>query len=246
MKRLLCFLAICLLFGCGKGEEATIAPKPSGGSKCKVFLAGDSTCAPKTADKRPMYGWGEKLAGFLDDYKVDNRAVGGKSTKTYISGGQWGKLLKSVVKGDVVLIQFGHNDQNQTAEDGRGTTPDEFYTNLCKFVTETRNKDAVPVILTPICRCLFSEGSARHTHGEYLTYAKKAATDSKAVLLDIEQLTWEWLDNLGEEDAKLRYMVSSDDTDTTHLNELGANEVAQIIAKALKDCGDPVLSKLAK
>ena len=217
----------------------------SGTSSCTVFLAGDSTCAPSES-LRPKWGWGEKFDMFLcDGVSLQNKAVGGKSTKTFISGGQWDKMLKLVSAGDVVLIQFGHNDENQTASDGRGTTPEEFYTNLCGFIDDVKGKEAVPVILTSLCRRSFTNGVVDHTHGEYLTKAKQAASDNSVVMLDIEQRSYEWLTALGEDASIPRYMVSVDPyNDNTHLTELGASEVAQMVALALKSCGNSYLSAL--
>lgn len=248
MKRFAIFLAFGLLLfgGCNKKTDIPSEPPKPKPRKCTVFLAGDSTCAPKSESDRPKYGWGEKFAGFLDGYTVDNRAVGGKSTKTYISGGQWNKLLNLVMVGDVVLIQFGHNDENQTASDDRGTTPEEYYANLCTFIRNVNAKKGVPVILTPICRRSFSGGAPRYTHQNYSEQAKKAASDNDAVLLDIERLTYDWLAALGEEASASRFMVSVDGNDNTHLTEQGATEVAEMVANALKDCGVSALVSLVK
>lgn len=265
-------LACLALAGCSQGDEYEQyePPKPpqSGTSKpsepdnadqsdpgnttpalpATIFLAGDSTCAPKSESDRPKYGWGEKFAQFIiDAITVENKAVGGKSTKTFISGGQWDKMLKSVKKNDMVLIQFGHNDENTTATDNRGTTPQEFYDNLCKMIQDVQAKDAVPVILTPICRHKFSNGTPVYTHQTYPNMAKKAAEDKSATALDIEQLTYEWLNKLGEDASKLRYMMSvAGSSDTTHLTELGATEIAEIIAKAMKASNNAQLSAIVK
>ena len=250
MKRLVLFLTVCLFFVCcgKKGDDITIAPKPVVTVKCTVHLIGDSTCATKSEDDHQnlgKYGWGEKFAAYLDGNKVENRAVGGKSTKTYIEGGQWAKYLKTFKKGDVVLIQFGHNDESTSSSDGRGTTPEEYYNNLCRMIAEAQvSKEAVAVILTPISRLSFTNGVPNHTHKEYPEYAKKAAADKGAVLLDIEQLTYDWLAELGEEAAKLRF--ANGGNDNTHLSELGADEIAEIVAKALKASGNPYLAKLVK
>ena len=256
MKKLFALIAVGLLLCCCSDKDDTPyePPKPKPKDElpktppttCKVYLAGDSTCAAKTESERPKYGWGEKLAPYLNGFTVENRAVGGKSTKTFISGGQWAKLLKSVVRADVVLIQFGHNDENQTASDGRGTTPEEFYTNLCGFISDVKDKGAVPVILTPLCRRSFTDGAINHTHGDYLDAAKQAAADASAVLLDIEQLSFNWLTSLGEEASASRYMFSVDGADNTHLTELGADEVAEMVATALKNSNNSYLAALVK
>ena len=228
-----------------KTDNPSDSPKPSG-RKAVVYLAGDSTCAPKSESDRPKYGWGEKFASFLNGNKVENKAVGGKSTKTFRSGGQWENILKSVLPGDVILIQFGHNDESTNSLDDRGTTPEEYYQNLCRYIAEAKSKEAIPVILTPICRRDFADGAPKHTHLSYPDQAKKAASDKVAVLLDIEQLTYDWLATLGEEASASRFMVSVDGKDNTHLTELGATEVAEIVSKALKTCGNSALESLVK
>lgn len=250
MKALRLFFA-CLVMAlsvtdCKGNIENTDTPSDPPARKVVVYLAGDSTCAPKSESDRPKYGWGEKFATFLNGNKVENKAVGGKSTKTFRSGGQWEKLMQTVFAGDVILIQFGHNDESTTSSDDRGTTPEEYYQNLCRFIAEAKSKGGIPVILTPICRREFAGGVPKHTHQTYPDQAKKAASDKGAVLLDIEQLTYDWLATLGEEASASRFMVSVDGKDNTHLTEVGATEVAEIVAKALKACGDPTLSALVK
>ena len=248
MKRLLFFLTACvLLSGCGAsksaGKQAQVV-KPD--KTCKVFLAGDSTCAPRRDKDRPKWGWGEKLAECLDGYEVVNRAMGGRSSKSFIDEGRWAKLIEMVNKGDVVLIQFGHNDEKQKAPE-RYTEPfGSFYDNLYRFITEVKAKEAVPVILTSLSRRQFKDGVLKRTHGDYPAAAKKAAADNGVVLLDIEELSWQWITNLGDEASASRFFVSVDGSDNTHLVEQGAIEVAQMTAKALKECGDPYLAGLVK
>lgn len=48
----------------------------------------------------------------------------------------------------MVLIQFGHNDQ-------KSVTTDVYREYLAKFISETRNLGATPVLVTSICRKLF-------------------------------------------------------------------------------------------
>lgn len=246
MKRILLFLTVCLLAGCGSSKGVTktaVKPDPA----CKVFLAGDSTCAPRREKDRPKWGWGEKLGEYLDGYEVVNLAVGGRSTKSYIDEGRWDKLIAKVSKGDVVLIQFGHNDEKKKSPDKYTAPFGDFYGNLCRFIDDVKAKDAVPVILTSLSRRQFDkDGILKHTHGEYPAAAKKAAADKGVVLLDIEQTSYEWLSALGEKESVSRFMFSVDGEDNTHFVELGAQEAAEITAKALKACGDPYLAGLVK
>ena len=184
--RYLYLLVACLLFaGCSKSDKQEGPIEPSKPSWTFMYLAGDSTCAPKSASDRPKYGWGEKLRPYLGKCSVDNKAVGGKSSKTYISDGYWSKLTQCLKEGDVVLIQFGHNDESTNSSDDRGTTPEQYYNYLLKMIKEVKGKKAMPVVLTPICRHQFSNGVPVYSHKTYPQKAKDVAAAESVVLLDI-------------------------------------------------------------
>ena len=162
-------------------------------------------------------------------------------------------LLKSLFPDGTVCITGSFKEVEQLIEAGSdivaidGTFRKRDGLTGPEFIREVKNKGAVPVILTSVCRLQFKDGEPVHSHKTYPEKAKQAASDNGVVALDIEQLSWDWLNDLGYDNAKLRYMISTEDsTDTTHLNELGATEIAQITANALKACGNPDLAKLAK
>ena len=268
------FATALLLFGCGK-DVITVAPKPKT-NKSKVYIAGDSTSASKKSTRQtaleategydpeenpnviptdPNYyawGWGEKLADLLDGNVVKNEAVGGMSTKTFMSKNFWRKkIMLNLIKNDIVLIQFGHNDENQTASDERGTTPDQFYDNLVEMVTQVRGKSGIPVLLTPICRYTWEDGHPKHSHtnalGDYKAKVILAATNTKCDYFDIEQAMWDLMDQLGEEESKKFFMVSVEgSSDTTHLTEAGALQVATLVVEALRGARNEKISVLPK
>ncbi len=134
-----------------------------------IHLAGDSTMAAKLPGKRPETGWGEPLSAQFRDGSVivDNRAKNGRSTRTFIEEGRWHDLLQATKAGDVVLIQFGHNDQSVEKPD-RYTPPRDYARNLERFVADVRARDAMPVLLTPVARRRFDEaGNVAPSHGDY-------------------------------------------------------------------------------
>lgn len=164
-----------------------------------VYLAGDSTCANKQADKRPETGWGEMLDRFFKPgkVKIDNRALNGRSTKSFRSEGHWQKILDVLKKGDYVFIQFGHNDESKDKGE-RYSTPDEFKKNLVRFVEEVRAKKATPVLLTPVMRRRFNEkGEFYDTHGEYPDITRAVAAEYKTPLLDLHHETEEIIKQAG-------------------------------------------------
>lgn len=126
-----------------------------------IFMIGDSTMAnkPLTGDN-PERGWGQMLPGFLsDDIVVDNHAVNGRSSKSFIDEGRWVAVLEKIQPGDYVFIQFGHNDEKPKAD--RHTDPGStFDDNLRRFVNETRAKGGKPVLFNSIVRRNFGKPDA--------------------------------------------------------------------------------------
>src|SRR5689334_17938120 len=120
--------------------------------KIKIWLIGDSTMANKEIKAYPETGWGMPFAYFFDStVVVDNRARNGRSTRSFIAEGLWQPVVDRLKEGDYVFIQFGHNDESKEKGE-RYATPEQYKTNLIKFVTETRAKKANPILLTPVTR----------------------------------------------------------------------------------------------
>ena len=138
-----------------------------------IFMIGDSTMANKPLDgNNQERGWGQMLSGFFsDDIRVDNHALNGRSSLSFILEGAWQKVYDAIKPGDYVFIQFGHNDEKIKSEN-RGTRPGtpepalcpdqwgrpaSFDDNLRKFVNETREKGGIPVLFNSIARRSFFE-----------------------------------------------------------------------------------------
>ena len=148
-------------------------------SPITIFIAGDSTAAEKLPEKRPETGWGEKFGQFFKDgkVKIENRAMNGRSTKTFISENRWQAIVDDLKKGDYVFIQFGHNDRSKEKGE-RYTPPEDYRKNLIKFIGEVRAKKANPVLLTPVMRRRFDkDGKFYDTHGEYPDIVRAVAKE---------------------------------------------------------------------
>lgn len=84
-----------------------------------VFICSDSTaCEYVSAIYEPRTGWGQKLGALLDGATVNNIAVSGMSSRSFFfdenAAGDKGRantLNTSLSEGDIVLVQFGHNDE---------------------------------------------------------------------------------------------------------------------------------------
>ena len=217
-----------------------LAQKPT------IYGIGDSTMANKVKpEENPERGWGQMLPLFFNDnITIDNRAVNGRSTRSFIAEKRWDDILKTLKKGDYVFIQFGHNDQKEK-DSTRYTNPHTAYRhNLIRFVTETRAKGATPIIFSSIVRRNFNEkGVLISTHGEYTMEARLVAQEYKVPFIDMEYYTELLEQSYGPEKSKqlhLHYKAGEipyykeDKADDTHLGVKGATEVAKIAVEELK------------
>jgi lysophospholipase L1-like esterase len=213
--------------------------------KVTVFLAGDSTCAIKQPDKRPETGWGEMLGKYFKDgsVRVDDRALNGRSTKSFISEGHWQKIIDDLKKGDYVFIQFGHNDESKSKGE-RYTPPEDFRRNLDRFVTEVRSKGGNPVLLTPVMRRSFKDGKFYDTHGEYPDLVRAVAKEQKVPLIDMHRMTESLLVKLGPDDSRKLFLqlkpgenvnYPNGVEDNTHFNPAGADEMARFVIHGIRE-----------
>src|SRR6266700_3325242 len=156
--------------------------------KITIWLIGDSTMANKEIKAFPETGWGMPFTYFFDSMVVvDNRAKNGRSTKSFIAEGLWQPVVDNLAEGDYVFIQFGHNDEGREKV-GRYTTPEEFKTNLARYISETRNKKAIPVLLTPVARRQFdSTGHVKESHPVYSDAVREVATQNNVPMIDLDE-----------------------------------------------------------
>jgi len=211
--------------------------------KITVYLIGDSTMSIKKTEAYPETGWGMPFKYFFDStVVVDNRAMNGRSTRTFISENRWQSVADNLKDGDYVFIQFGHNDESKEKTD-RYTTPEQYKSNLVKFITETRTKKANPILLTPVSRRKFKDGKAQETHAEYSPLVIEVAKQYNVSLIDLDAKSIELLQKLGEEQSKLLFLqlaagehpnYPEGKNDNTHFNELGARLIAQIVLGEVK------------
>ena len=198
-----------------------------------VFMIGDSTMANKdTTGGKQERGWGMVLQQYFDNHVVvDNHAVNGRSTKSFINEGRWDKVLAKIKPGDYVFIQFGHNDEKPQPD--RHTDPGStFDDNLRKFVNDTRSKGGIPVLFNAVVRRNFAlkvqkndddeklrnldaksgnnvlEGDTLYdTHGDYRFSPANVAKEMGVVFIDANAITHELEQGLGREASKKLHMI---------------------------------------
>jgi lysophospholipase L1-like esterase len=220
---------------------ATAPPPPH---KTKLYLIGDSTMAQKVRQTFPETGWGMPLGTFFDTtVVVDNRAQNGRSTRTFLAENRWQPIVEALQPGDYVFIQFGHNDEAQNYPD-RYTSPEDYRRNLIKFVTETRSRQATPILFTPVTRRYFDqEGHIKETHVLYTAATLAVAKEQRVLVVDMDKLSRDLMQQLGDEKSKLLFMYLAPGdhpnyplgrADNTHFNELGARKMAQLAVNGLR------------
>ena len=230
-----------------------------------VYMIGDSTMANKSLDAgNQERGWGHVLGGyFTEDVRVENHAVNGRSSKSFINEGRWDAVVNKIRPGDYVFIQFGHNDEK--ADPKRHTDPGTtFDENLRKFVRETRAKGGIPVLFNSIVRRNFGanpqavaaddvrseqsddivEGDTLvDTHGKYLDSPRNVAREMGVTFIDLNKATKELVESMGVEGSKELFMwipkgvspaCPKGRQDNTHLNVYGARKVAKLAVQAIE------------
>jgi lysophospholipase L1-like esterase len=224
--------------------------------KITVYLVGDSTISIKEIIAYPETGWGMPFAHFFDSSViVDNRAKNGRSTKSFLVEKLWQPIVRGLNEGDYVFIQFGHNDEVKEKV-GRYTPIDEFKSNLVRYITDSRSKKAIPVVLTPVARRKFDgKGTVVETHLLYSEAVREVAMQQKVTLIDLDKRSQELLQQFGHEFSKHLFLqlqpgehpnYPDGRDDNTHFSELGARKIAQIVLAEIKTSNLDLANRIVK
>lgn len=218
-------IALCALAANARADEPTH----------RIFIAADSTAATYGPERAPQAGWGQALQSWLDpaQWQVRNHAVGGRSTRSFINEGRLDAIGKELQAGDVLLIQFGHNDA-KVEDPTRFTDPDTDYSEfLSRYIAVAREKGATPVLITPVARLLYDFGALLDTHGRYTLAMKRVAHEQNVQLIDLNASSMAWIRALGEQGAKPYFMFvpEQNKADGTHFSVAGATAVACLVMR---------------
>ncbi|HUI30504.1 MAG TPA: DUF4350 domain-containing protein [Candidatus Acidoferrales bacterium] len=220
-------------------------------AEVRVFLIGDSTMADKPLADNPERGWGQMIPMFFDDrVAVLNYAKNGRSTKSFIDQGLWQSVLDQIKNGDYVFIQFGHNDEKKE-DTSRYAEPHTAYKqNLLKFVRESREKGAVPILVTPVDRRKFDDnGKCINTHGDYPAVVKEIARDENVPLIDLQARDETLFDGLGPDGSEKIFLwippgkyrlLPEGKQDDTHFTQYGAIQIAALVVSGIRELEVPL------
>ncbi|RNI22077.1 rhamnogalacturonan acetylesterase [Rufibacter latericius] len=232
----------------------------------RVYLIGDSTVADYSdydgedyLNKRyPVMGWGQVFKPFLtkdsltkvkhlikgDSVILLDKARGGRSTRTFFEEGRWAAVYKDLKKNDVVMIQFGHNDAAVDKSE-RYVNIQGYKEFLRLYVSQTREKGAIPILLTPVTRNYpWKDGKIGNVHGEYPQAVKDVSKELNVPLIDLQQLSIDSFSQKGEEFVTNTYFMNlpagkyknypEGQKDNTHFQPDGAKEVARLVFEGMK------------
>jgi len=198
----------------------------------RVFLAGDSTVTDQGGGD--YASWGQMLPRFLSgEVAVANHARSGETMKSFVTSLRWDKLLSQVREGDILLIQFAHNDEKKQWP-RTYVSPDRGYPAWLKaFVADAETRGVKVVLITPVARRFFKDGHIENTHKGYDQAVRDVAAELKLPLVDLTQQTTTLYEALGPEVSPLAF--ASNGTDKTHHNAYGAWTIANYVARVITD-----------
>lgn len=203
-----------------------------------IFIVGDSTASAYGPERHPRMGWGQVLGDFYaDDVNTIDLAQSGRSARSFIDEGFFAELEEQIGPDNILLIQFGHNDQKIDSPRRYAAAETDYKKYLRKYVDLARNKGATPVLLTSVVRRKFEDGILVPTHGKYPEAVRELAGETGTALIDMTRLSGRFVSGLGKERSKAIYLhLTGTDgpiEDNTHFSERGAYAMAAIVVQQL-------------
>ncbi|OYV02310.1 MAG: hypothetical protein CFE45_00955 [Burkholderiales bacterium PBB5] len=214
-----------------------------------LHLVGDSTMADKAPlPLHPERGWGMALRALLDrPERLVNHAANGRSTQRFVDEGRWAHVLGQLAAGDVVLIQFGHNDMKADDPARYAEAHGAYKAWLERFVADVRARGATPLLATSVARRSFdAQGRVQQTLGDYPAVTRQVAAQQQLGLIDLNALTTAQLQQLGPEASQALFMhiapgqwasLPNGAQDNTHYVEAGARATAALAVQAWRAQG---------
>lgn len=274
LRKIIVIACVAFLFqACTENKkdhsEETIQEESTHESTQTIFLIGDSTMANYADNyepgkdymktRYPVTGWGQVFQQFFvkdsltelknlintDSVIVDDRARGGRSTRTFFQEGRWRKVVQDLKENDIVMMQFGHNDDAENKPQ-RYVDIEGYKEFLRLFVSQTREKGARPIILTPVARNYpWENNHLQNVHGKYDQAPKDIAQEMNVELIDLNQISMNYFSKKGKDFVSKNYFMNlpagkyeaypEGQDDNTHFQPEGAKAVAQLVFTGLKD-----------
>lgn len=200
-----------------------------------LYLMGDSTCTDQIAQYpyNPFgsyCGWGQMFSLFVNDkLGLTNHAQSGRTTESFEEEGRWSIIEESLKPGDYVFMQFGHNDQKLAHLDAKGG----YANNLRSYVRRIKDKEGIPVIITPVSRSLWNgpDHSFNDLLIDYANACKEVAEEENVTVVDLHGKSVAFILSQGPIEAT-KYFYPGD---RTHFNDFGGEVMARLVIEGLKE-----------
>jgi rhamnogalacturonan acetylesterase len=229
-----------------------------------LYIIGDSTV--KNSDgsgANGQWGWGSLLDMYFDTNRISvrNHAIGGRSSRTFITDGRWDRILQTLQKGDYVIMQFGHNDSSPLDDTARargtikgiGNDSIDTYNPIRKqremvysygyymrrYVNEAKAKGAIPIICSPVPRENWKDGKI--VRSDYLEWSRQIAAETGACFIDLQNMIAEEYEEMDTLQVKQFFPA-----DHTHTNKAGAVLNAGQVMKGIRNLTTCDLKKFLK
>lgn len=222
-------------------------------ARLRLVTLGGSSVADYDPAKTEMRGWGQLLRTFVDPEKADviNRAIGGRSSKSFLREGRWQQILELDPAPAYVLVSFGPNDvtgKGPTREtipgpvpdvlptEGPGSNEDDWFrNNLRRYIREARGIGAVPVLVSPQERSVFNDqGQVRRTNQRWVEATQAVAEEMGVVYVDMNRFSVTLLNTIGLERSEAMQFIRADGSvDRSHHNTTGSRLLAECVATEL-------------
>ncbi len=214
-------------------------PVPANPRLPTLFLIGDSTVRNGHGDGSDgQWGWGEPIVDLFDSTKINvvNRAVGGLSSRSFLTGGYWAKTLAMVKPGDFVMMQFGHNDGGKLERSSLPGTGDDvqgdvhtFGWYLKQYIADTRAKGATPIVCSLIPRKIWKDNKIVRNNADYGKWAAEVAASEKTAFIDLNEIIAKQYDELGPDKVQPLFADPH-----THTSRAGAELNAKAVVAGLR------------
>lgn len=228
-----------------------------------LYIIGDSTVRNGQGDGADgQWGWGDFVGVYFDSTKINvvNWALGGRSSRTFITQGHWQKVVNALKPGDFVMMQFGHNDSSAINDDSRarGTLPgvgeeteeiDNLLTKqheivhtfgwyLRQYVSDTRAKGATPIICSLVPRKIWKDGRIVRNADTYAGWAQQVAGAEQVAFVDLNEIIATRYDELGPQAVEPLFADPH-----THTTLAGAEISAKAVIMGLQSLKHDPLGK---
>ena len=204
-----------------------------------LFLLGDSTVCDQPAE--PYNSWGQMLPRFFrPGIAVANHGESGETYRDSIARRRLDKVVSSMKPGDVVLMQFGHNDQKQVRE-GKGGPFTTYKDEIRVHVDAVRAHGGLPVIVSSMERRAFdADGRVVPSLRDYAEAARQSAQQLDAPFIDLNAMSRVLYEALGPEGSKAAFAEPAPGRlDNTHHDSYGSYELAKAVVLGLRQARVP-------